>query len=117
MNRRLLYITCALATGLLSLLLLACESQQVRDRRFKEAVGELLSDNLMQISESLAIIEAENKLEKMSKCMLVGGSSAAAQRHKPLCEAYTQATEEMSTIVRAALDSKTRPTDAYVFYL
>jgi len=96
-----------------------CEKQQIREARFKAAVEEALNPDLIGISESLAIIDAENKLKQSSQCMLVRvrPSSASAARHKALCEAYTQATEDMSIIVRNALDSKQRPRDAYVFYL
>ena len=36
---------------------------------------------------------------------------------RALCQAYSKATEEMTTIVRDALASKKRPTDGYLFYL
>lgn len=110
--------SCCLAIALLSFAL-ACEKQQIRSERFKDAVEETLDPNLFEISESLAIIDAENKLKKRSKCMLlrVRPASASAALHKALCDAYTQATENMSTIVGDALHSKQRPIDAFVFYL
>ena len=103
----------------MSLGLVACDEPQPRNRIFREAVEESLSDNLMQVSESLAIIDSENRVQKDLQCMMVelGGNSTSAERRKALCEAYNQATQEMTEIVRGALASRKRPTDAYVFYL
>ena len=110
----------ALITAVISLGPVACHEQQIRNKDFRNAVKELLSHDLTQVSESLAIIDAEDRLQKLLRCrasVQVDGDSSAAYRERALCEAYSQATEEMSTIVRDALASKKRPTDAYAFYL
>lgn len=118
-------IFCALLTTVIPLGFVACEHQQMTSKprqtrdRFREVVEESLSTNLTQVSESLAIIDAENRVQKDVQCSLVqiDGSSTSADRRRALCQAYSKATEEMTTIVRDALASKKRPTDAYTFYL